>query len=112
MYDALNVPKTQVLFEDANHFIFNVDCANAPWLVEMGVFWACSDSVWDVERAHDLINHFATAFLLAELYGDEDAAAALAPDSVNFPGIMYETTGYWLSGAGGSLPRLLQLHML
>lgn len=47
-----------------------------------------------MDRAHDLINHFATAFLLAELYGDEDAATALAPEAVVFPGITYEATGY------------------
>ena len=47
-----------------------------------------------MDRAHDLINHFVTAFLLAELKGDGEAAAALAPQNVNFPGIQYETTGY------------------
>jgi hypothetical protein len=47
-----------------------------------------------MNRAHDLINHFVTAFLLAELYDDTDAAAALAPDAVTFPGITYEMTGF------------------
>jgi hypothetical protein len=53
-----------------------------------------SDAVWDVNRAHDLINHFTTAFLLAELYDDADAATALAPEAVQFPGIKYETTEF------------------
>jgi hypothetical protein len=35
-----------------------------------------------------------TAFLRAELKGDADAAAALAPENVSFPGIQYETTAY------------------
>jgi hypothetical protein len=47
-----------------------------------------------MDRAHDLIDHFTTAFLLTELYGDEDAAAALFPEAVTFPGITYETIGY------------------
>ncbi len=45
-----------------------------------------------MDRVHDLTNHFTTAFLLAEFYDDADAAAALAPDAVSFPGIDYETT--------------------
>jgi len=57
-------------------------------------FFCCADPVWDVDRAHDLIDHFVTAFLLATLKGDAEAAAALAPDAVSFPGIAYETTGF------------------
>jgi predicted dienelactone hydrolase len=94
VYDALNAPKTQVLFENADHMIFFLDCADAPWLVAGGFFWACSDAVWGMARAHDLTDHFVTAFFLAELYGDQDAAEALSPDAVSFPGITYETTGY------------------
>ena len=47
-----------------------------------------------MDRAHDLINHFVTAFLLAELKGDSEAAKALAPENVTFPGIQYETTQF------------------
>ena len=54
----------------------------------------CADPVWDMDRAHDLINHFVTAFFLAELKGDTAAAAALAPENVAFPGIEYETNSY------------------
>jgi predicted dienelactone hydrolase len=94
VYDALSAPKTLVLFEGADHMIFFFECADAPWLVDVGAFWVCSDPVWDMDRAHDLIDHLVTAFLLAELYGDEEAAAALAPDMVSFPGIEYQTTGF------------------
>ena len=94
IYEALSVAKTLVLFENADHFLFAVSCADAPWFVDEGLFWSCSDPIWDMERAHDLTDHFVTAFLLAELYGDADAAAALAPGAVQFPGIRYETTGY------------------
>ena len=54
----------------------------------------CLDPVWDKDRALDLARHFSTAFLLAELKADTEAAAALAPDSVNFPGIEYEARGF------------------
>jgi predicted dienelactone hydrolase len=86
--------KSLVVLENADHLISGVACDAAPWLIDYGMFWGCSDPVWDMDRAHDLINHFTTAFLLAEFYGDEDAAAALAPDAARFPGITYETTGY------------------
>ncbi len=83
--------KTLVEFEGADHLLVSSGCSTA-WR-EM-CFFCCADPVWDVDRARDLIDHFATAFLLAELYGDEDAAAALAPDAVQFPGITYKTTGF------------------
>ncbi|NDJ75158.1 MAG: hypothetical protein GYB65_02775 [Chloroflexi bacterium] len=93
-YSAITAPKTLVRFAGGGHMLFFYGCDDAPWMIPYGAFWACSDPVWDMDRAHDLIDHFVTAFFLAELYGDEDAAAALAPDAVAFPGITYETTAY------------------
>ena len=55
-------------------------------------YFVNTDPVWDMNRAHDLINHFATAFLLDTLKGDKEAHAALLPDAVSFPGIEYATT--------------------
>jgi predicted dienelactone hydrolase len=86
--------KTLVTFANADHYIFQWSCKDVPSLVELGFFPVCSDSVWDMDRAHDLTNHFTTAFLLAELYDDETARAALAPDAVSFPGITYEAEGF------------------
>ena len=54
-------------------------------IVALGLEVFCTDPVWDMDRAHDLINHFATAFLLAELKGDGEAAEALAPENVELP---------------------------
>jgi predicted dienelactone hydrolase len=94
-YEAISgQPKALVTFEGGNHMLFDTACSAAPWLVEWGLFVACSDPVWDMDRAHDLINHFTTAFLLAVLKGDAEAAAALAPDAVSFPGIEYKTQGF------------------
>jgi predicted dienelactone hydrolase len=94
-YEALGGPsKTLVTFEQGGHTMFGDSCSLAPWLIDYGLYWLCSDSVWDMDRAHDLTNHFTTAFLLATLKGDKDATAALAPDQVSFAGITYETTGF------------------
>ncbi len=86
--------KSLVTIENASHIIFFNACAANPGIVDEGLYWVCSDPVWDMNRAHDLISHFATAFLLAELKDDADASKALAAENVNFPGIQYETTAY------------------
>ena len=86
--------KALVVFEGADHLVFHNPCRAGSWTLAPEWFAYCSDPVWDMDRAHDLINHFTTAFLLATLKGDQDAAAALASDAVTFPGITYETTGF------------------
>ncbi len=96
IYEHLgSTTKSLVVFEGADHPLYADACEVEPWVVDtFDLFWLCADPVWDKDRAHDLINHFVTAFLLATLKGDSDAAAALAPDAVSFPGITYETTGF------------------
>jgi len=93
VYDNLgSTVKSLAVFEDADHSMFGNDCdTNRDW-AGAGYFWACSDPVWDMDRAHDLINHFTTAFLLDVLKGDKDAHKALLPDAVKFAGITYKTT--------------------
>ncbi len=87
--------KAKVVFDYGEALMFFSSCADSPSIVALGFPSFCTDPVWDMDRAHDLINHFATAFLLAELKGDAEAAKALAPENVAFPGIKYETTGLW-----------------
>ena len=82
--------KGLIKFENADHFVFVIACRDASWLPTL----ACSQVEWDMDRAHDLINHFATAFLLTELRGDQEAAKALLPENVSFAGIEYETSGF------------------
>lgn len=86
--------KAHVTFENAEHMIFGSSCDAIPMFVDIGFYQFCSDPVWDMARAHDLINHFTTAFLLATLNDDDDAAAALSPDAVTFPGVTYEVEGF------------------
>jgi predicted dienelactone hydrolase len=95
-YDyASSTRKVQVSFIGAEHMLVGTPCANMPWITETPFYeFICFDPVWDKDRALDLAHHFTTAFLLAELKGDKDAAAVLAPNSVVFPGIEYESTGF------------------
>ena len=90
-----SVDKAKVVFDFAEHLLFFSSCADSPSIVELGFPMFCVDPVWDTDRAHDLINHFATAFLLAELKGDSAAAAALAPENVDFPGHRVRVDGLW-----------------
>ena len=81
-----------VVLENADHWIFMQPRQDTPWMGDIIPYFVATDPVWDMDRAHDLINHFVTAFLLATLKGDQAAHAALLPDAVNFPGIEYKTT--------------------
>jgi predicted dienelactone hydrolase len=91
-YESLpSAQKGLIAFENADHGFSSNVCL--PWYWEHQAAWACAtDSVWDIDRAHDLINHFTTAFLLDVLKGDKEAHKALLPDAVKFPGIQYKTT--------------------
>jgi CubicO group peptidase (beta-lactamase class C family)/pimeloyl-ACP methyl ester carboxylesterase len=94
-YDnASSAKKVLVTLDGAEHTI-TTSCENLPWMYDTPFGgWICFDPVWDKDRGMDLINHFSTAFLLDTLKGDAEAAAALAPENVTFPGIRYETTAY------------------
>ncbi len=91
---ASSAKKALMTLEGAEHTITS-SCKTLPFLRKTplsGIF--CYDPVWDKDRGIDLINHFSTAFLLDTLKGDAEAAVALAPENVAFPGIRYEATAY------------------
>lgn len=95
-YDYVSsAQKVLVGLENAGHMVFIASCDVAPPIItEIG---ACFDMVWDTDRIHDLINHFTTAFLLATLKGDAEAAFFLsqdAPQGVRATGVRYEAVGY------------------
>lgn len=95
LYDSLgSAQKALVIFDNADHSIFTDSCEAAPYLVEAELAWVCSDSVWDMDRAHDLINHYVTGFLLDVLKGDENAHRRVASDIVHIPGVTHEVEGY------------------
>ena len=91
---ASSAAKVRIALQDAEHMIFTNPCEAIPLLLRLISSEFCSDSLWDRHDAHDLIKQFTTAFLLAELRQDEDAAAALAPGSVAFPRVTYEAQGF------------------
>jgi hypothetical protein len=94
-YDSLgSATKSFVVFENGDHLLWHNTCRDWPWLLEDNPESICHDLVWDMDRAHDLLNHFVTAFLLATLNDEPGAAAALAPAAASFPGITYELTGF------------------
>jgi predicted dienelactone hydrolase len=98
IYDHItSTEKILVAFELGDHNMFTSTYEDAPTTVEMfgkDFYYLYSDPVWDMNRVHDLANHFIMAFLLDQLKGDAEAAAALAPDAVSFPGITYEVQGF------------------
>lgn len=100
--------KSHVMFERGDHGLYLNDCDAMPAWIDFGFDMFCWDQVWSTDRAHDLINHFVTAFMLAELKGDADAAAALAPDAVDFRGVNYQT-GRYGSVADVAAPAPLQV---
>jgi predicted dienelactone hydrolase len=94
-YDYVSSPtKVRIALNDAEHMIFTGPCEAVPWLLSFFTDEFCADPGWDRYYAHDLIKHFVTAFLLAELKQDQDAAITLVPDAVEFPGVTYEAQGY------------------
>jgi predicted dienelactone hydrolase len=92
--NASSAQKAMVVFDNADHSVFTASCSDTQWLVDTGWSMFCLEGVWNMDRIHDLTNHFTTAFLLTELYEDEDAATALAPENVQFPGVEYEAEGF------------------
>lgn len=86
--------KARVALDNAEHMIFGATCEALPFFTEIGFDAYCSDPVWDMDRAHDLVNHFTTAFLLATLNDDPNATSVLTPDAVQFLGITYDAQGF------------------
>jgi len=82
LYEALPAAqKSLVIFSGGGHAMFlNPNVPGARY------------GALDLNRAHDLINHFATAFLLDVLKGDKEAHKALLPEAVKFEEIQYTTT--------------------
>jgi predicted dienelactone hydrolase len=91
---ASSARKVLIGLEGAEHMIFAGPCERMPRVMTLAMKYVCGDPAWELGEAHSLIAHFATAFLRAELFGDGDAAAALAPDAVDLPAVLYQAQGY------------------
>lgn len=75
-----------VVLDHASHGVFINDCDTVPSLVPNS-FGICADPVWDRDRAHDIINHYTTAFLLWHLKGDDEAAMVYGDNMETMSGV-------------------------
>jgi predicted dienelactone hydrolase len=83
--------KIKIALIGADHMIFTGPCEQIPWYLKIFSGEFCADPSWDRTYAHGLVKHFATAFLLAELKHDAEAAALLVQDKIDLPGVDYQS---------------------
>jgi predicted dienelactone hydrolase len=86
--------KVEVALEDAAHLIFAGDCTSVRRILSLVSLGFCSDPAWDRTEAHDLVKHYVTAFLRAELGDDDAATAALSPSLGELTDVGYRAEGY------------------
>jgi predicted dienelactone hydrolase len=86
--------RAKVALLEAEHMIFTGQCESTRWYLRFLSGEFCSDSQWNRNHAHQVTQHFVTAFLLAELKNDADAVDALIQEDKVFPGIDYVVNGY------------------
>lgn len=84
--------KVEVGLEGAQHMIFAGECESTRRILNLVSLGFCSDPGWDRGAARDLVRHYTTAFLLAELTSDPDAAGELASGAGQ--GWTHRATGY------------------
>jgi len=76
-----------VAFDYGGHGMFQDTCERFPAMAQFGFYELCAEQVWDKLRAHDIINHYATAFLLWQLNGDDTAATVYVDTPETFTGV-------------------------
>lgn len=86
--------KVEVALEDAAHLVFAGECRRLRRLLNLVPLGFCSDPGWDRSDARDVTRHYITAFLLAELAQDPEAAQALSAEHQPPPGVGFRTEGY------------------
>ena len=86
--------RIRVALQGAEHMIFTGPCQRIPGYLQFFSGEFCSDTTWNRIQAQELTKHFTTAFLLAELDQDSDAANALSQGNINLANVEYEETGY------------------
>jgi predicted dienelactone hydrolase len=87
--------KVQVSLQDAGHLLFAGGCAAPRLVLDLVDTAFCSDQAWDQTHAHDLVAHYTTAFLLAEVTGIREVRSLLAAnDQPITPQLTYRAEGY------------------
>jgi predicted dienelactone hydrolase len=87
--------KAELSLAGAEHFVFTGGCDAPRTVLVLVRSTFCDDPAWHPGAAHDVIAPHVTAFLLAQIAGDREARAALAP-SAQAPAsrVGYRAVGY------------------
>lgn len=94
-YEYASSPaKVRVTLNDAEHMVFAGPCEAIRRFIAFAPNAFCADTHWNRNAAHDVVAHFTTAFLLAELVHDAEASTALEPAGYSLPDVTYEAEGY------------------
>lgn len=91
---ATSPRKLEVSLHDAEHFVFSGPCENTRVILRLVPTMFCSNPGLHRRHAHPAIAYFTTAFLLAELTHDPDAAAGLANPTPAVVGVSHRHHGY------------------
>ncbi len=86
--------KIEITLVGAEHLLFAGGCDSPRTVLGLVPTSFCSDPAWDRERAHHVVAHYTTAFLLTELSHDRDAGTVLNPAVQDSPGVQYRAEGY------------------
>jgi predicted dienelactone hydrolase len=94
-YEAVSSPrKVEIGLEGAEHMVFTGPCEISRRVLTVLREPFCADPAWERAKAHALVRHYVTAFLLAELKDDAVAARFLVPGANSFRDVRYAATGY------------------
>lgn len=100
-------PKVMLTFGLADHFIHVDTCFELA--LQAGFFQSCSDPVWDMQRAHDIMSHTATLFLLTTLKQDVDALRQLSADELDFAGVDFFSSQLAALDPTTRIPRIVDV---
>jgi predicted dienelactone hydrolase len=99
-YEQVASPrKVEVALQGAGHMIFAGGCDSVRRVMSIAPLGFCSDPAWNRDEAHDLVKRYVATFLVAELLGDQEAAAELVAGDRSLPNIEFRSQGYG-TGAG------------
>ncbi|HHO53375.1 MAG TPA: hypothetical protein ENK18_21520 [Deltaproteobacteria bacterium] len=90
VYDHLGAPKSMAIFERAGHYAWSDICLIIPIWQECG---GEADGFIDIERAQQITRGLVTAWIRAELLGEDRAAEWLVDARSDWPEVTWEEEG-------------------
>ncbi len=91
---ASSARKAEVVLNGADHMVFAGGCEQMRRIESLVSLGFCTNPGWDRNEVHDVVNHYVSAFLLAELEADRGAAEALKAANQNLPRTTYRSVGF------------------